>query len=435
MIGRFFELDQRGTTFKRECLAGFTTFITMAYIVVVNPKILEVAGIPAGASMVATVLSAFFGTLLMGVYAKRPIAIAPYMGENAFIAFTVVKVLHYSWQTALGAIFISGVLFTLVTVLRIRSWFARGIPESLKISFSVGIGLFLTFIGLHSTGIVALGIPGAPVHVGHLSHPRVLLAIAGTLVIAGLMIRRVPGAILIGIITITVAAFAFGLEKSPQAWVSLPPDLSPTLFAMDIMGACQWGMLSVILTIFVMAFVDTMGTLFGLAYKAEMFDADGNIPDIDKPMLCDALATTMAPVLGTTTSGAFIESAAGIAVGGRTGLTAVVTAFCFLGTLFFNPFFAAVPAYACGPALILIGGMMLAPLAKMNFDDLTELVPAFFTLTLMSFTYNVGVGMTAGFVAYPVLKIMAGRIRDISPAMWVFGAVSLLFYIFYPYPQ
>jgi AGZA family xanthine/uracil permease-like MFS transporter len=426
MIREYFKLDELGTNVRQEIIAGITTFVTMAYIIVVNPKILEAAGIPFGPSMVATVFSAFFGTLAMGLYAKRPFAIAPYMGENAFIAFTVVKVLGYSWQTALGAIFIGGVLFTILTVLRVRSWLANAIPEGLKIGFAVGIGLFLTFIGLNETGIVVLGVPGAPVHVGNFREPTVLLAVFGFLLTGILMARRVKGAILIGILTVSVLAFVFGVEKAPESLMSMPPGLSPIFLELDISGALTWGFFAVILTIFVMDFVDTMGTLIGMSYRAGLLDEDGNLPEIEKPMLCDSLATIVASLLGTTTTGTFIESAAGIEAGGRSGLTSVVTAFLFLTALFFAPFFSAIPAYAYGPALIIVGMLMLSPIGSIKFNDLTEVVPAFTVIVLMSFTYNIGIGMTAGFVVYPLMK-------TVPSGLWVMCGLSVLFFIFYPY--
>jgi AGZA family xanthine/uracil permease-like MFS transporter len=432
-IASFFEFGRLGTSFRREFTAGLTTFVTMAYIIVVNPKILEAAGIPFGPSMVATILTAFIGTLTMGLYAKRPFAIAPYMGENAFVAYTVVKVMGYSWETALGAIFVGGVLFMLLTVMKVRSWLADAIPESLKIGFAVGIGLFLTFIGLNDTGIVRLGVEGAPVHVGHFNEPVVLLAIAGFFLIATLLIKRVKAAILIGILAITFLAFLLGLAPLPSAWVSLPPDLSPTFLKLDIAGALSWGFFAVLLTIFVMDFVDTIGTLIGLAYKAELLDERGNLPEIEKPMLCDAVATTIAPLLGTTSSGAYIESATGIQAGGKSGFTAVVTALLFLSALFFAPLFNSIPSFAYGPALIIVGFLMITPVTKLKFDDLSETVPVFSVIILMSFTYNLGVGMTAGFVAYPLFKVISGQIRAVKPGMWILGGLSLLFFIFYPY--
>ena len=433
MIKRYFRLEEQGTSFNQEVMAGVTTFVTMAYIIIVNPKILEAAGMPFGASMVATILSAFFGTLVMGVYAKRPFAIAPYMGENAFVAYTVVNVLHYSWQTALGAIFIGGVLFTLLTLFKIRSWLADAIPENLKIAFAVGIGLFLTFIGLNETGIVKLGVEGAPVHVGNFHQTPVLLGVFAFLFIGFLMIKKIKGAILIGILTTTVIGFITGTTKLPSTWLSMPPDISPVFLKLDIAGAFSWGFFSVILVVFVMDFVDTMGTLLGLGYKAKMLDSNGNLPEIEKPMLADALATVAGALFGTTTSGAYIESAAGIEAGGKKGLTAVVTAFLFLGTLFFAPVLSAVPPYAYGAALIIVGLLMISPIAHLKFDDLAETIPVFLTMTLMSFTFNLGIGMTAGFVAYPLTMMISGRIKTVSAGMWILFAFSLLFYIFYPY--
>ncbi len=432
-LRRFFEIDRHGTTVGREAVAGLTTFVTMAYIIVLNPKILEVAGMPFGPAMVATVLTASFGTLLMGVYAKRPFAIAPYMGENAFIAFTVVRVLGYSWQTALGAIFIAGLLFTLLTVLKMRSWLADAIPTSLKIAFAVGVGLFLTFVGLNETGIVRLGVEGAPVRVGDLGQYPVLLALLGFLLTAWLMILRLPVAILAGITVVTAIGVAAGLVPLPDRWIDLPPDLSPLFLKLDVVGALTWGMFGVVMTIFVMSFVDTIGTLIGLGYKADLIDADGNMADIERPMLCDAVATTVAPLLGTSTSGAYIESASGIQAGGRTGLTAVVTALLFLSALFLAPLFAVVPPYAYGPALIIVGLIMITPITRLPFNDLAEAVPAFAVITLMSFTYNIGIGVTAGFLLYPLLKTLSGRMNEVKPGLWVLAALSLAFFMFYPY--
>jgi len=433
MIAKYFQFKELNTNFKTEIIAGFTTFITMAYIIIVNPKILEIAGIPVGPSMVATIMSAFFGTLAMGVYAKRPFAIAPYMGENAFIAFTVVKVLGYSWQTALGAIFISGVLFTILTLFKIRGWLANGIPESLKIAFAVGIGLFLAFIGLNETGIVTIGVPGAPVKVGNLHSSTNLLAIVGLLTISALMIRKNNAAILIGIIFTTILGFIFGITPIPENFISFPPDMSEIFLKLDIAGAFTWGFFAVILTTFVMDFVDTMGTLIGVSYRAGFLDKNGNLPEIEKPMLCDAAATVVGALFGTTTTGTFIESAAGIEAGGRSGFTSVVTAFLFLAALFFTPILTIVPAYAYGTALIIVGMLMLRPILNLNFDDLTDVIPAFLTIALMSFTYNLGIGMTAGFVVYPIAKLVGGKVSEVHASMWLLFSVSILFYIFYPY--
>src|SRR6266849_3865794 len=363
-LDQFFGLSHHQTTVRREIVAGLTTFFTMAYIVAVNPAILKTAGMPAGASLTATILTAIFGTLLMGFYANRPFAIGPYMGENAFIAFTVVHVLGYTWQSALGAVFLAGILFLLMTVLTIR---------------------------------------------------------------------RFPAAILSGVLATALLSFATRVAPAPAGWVSRPPSLQPVFFQFDLHSLFTWGFFPVVLTIFVMAFVDTMGTLIGVSARAGFLDKDGNLPQIERPMMADALATTFAAVIGTTTSGAYIESATGVEAGGRTGLTAVITALCFVGTLFFAPFISAIPPQAYGPALIFVGLLMLTPITRIPFDDLTELVPAFGVIVLMAFTYNVGIGMTAGFILYPFCKLISGRLRDVRPALWALTALSLLFFVFYPY--
>ena len=432
-LGNWFGFERAGTTAGREFVAGLTTFVTMSYIVVVNPAILRAAGIAVEPSTVATILTAIFGTLLMGLYANRPFAIAPYMGENAFVAYTVVQALGYRWQQALAAVFIAGVIFFLLTLLRVRQWLVEAIPAGLRCSFAVGIGLFLTFIGLNETGIVMLGSAGAPVRAGHLTAGPVLVAIFGFLLMAVLMIRRFPAAILVGILATAFLAFVTHVAPAPAGWVSMPPSLAPVLLKLDFHGALSWGFFPVILTIFVMAFVDTMGTLLGVSARAGFLDPAGNLPQIERPMLADALSTMFAPLVGTTTAGAYIESATGVEAGGRTGLTAVVTALCFAVSLFFSPFIAAIPAQAYGPALVVVGLLMLEPITKIAFGDFTELIPAFAVVALMSFTYNIGIGITAGFVLYPFCKLVAGRWREVKPGLWVLAGLSLLFFIFYPY--
>ncbi len=429
----FFQLDQRGTTVTREVIAGLTTFATMSYIIVVNPAILSAAGIPAGPGFVATVLAAVFGCVLMGVYANRPFAIAPYMGENAFIAYTVCLQLGYKWQTALAAIFIAGVLFVLLTVLRLRQWVVDSVPLSLRLSFAAGIGLFLTFIGLNQTGIVVLGVAGAPVRAGHITTAPVLVAIAGFIVLSVLVIRKVPGAILLGILITATIAFIAGTAHPPHQIVSLPPSLRPVLWQLDLRGALTWHAFPIVLTIFIMAFVDTMGTLIGLSARAGFLDANGNLPQIERPMMADALATCFSPAVGTTTSGAFVESATGIEAGGRTGLTALVAAACFAMSLFFAPLATAIPAQAYGPALVLVGLFMLEPVARIDFRDATESIPAFAVVTLMCFTFNIAVGITTGLVLYPLCKVVAGKAAQVKPGMWALAVISLLFFVFYPY--
>lgn len=405
----------------------------MAYIIVVNPAILKSAGIPAEPSMVATVLAAVLGCTLMGLYANRPFAIAPYMGENAFIAFTVCGVLGIPWQTALGAIFIAGLAFIVLTVLRIRTWVVESVPASLRYSFAVGIGLFLSFIGLNQTGIVALGVAGAPVKTGALTSAPVLVAVFGFLLTSVLIIRKFPGALLVGIVVTALVAFVAKVAPWPHHFVSLPPSVMPIVMQMDVRGALSWKAFPVALTIFIMAFVDTMGTLIGLSARAGFLDENGNLPQIERPMLVDAIATTVSPMLGTSTSGAFVESATGVEAGGRTGLVALVVAACFAVALFFAPFVAAIPAQAYGPTLILVGLFMLAPITKIDFEDYTESIPSFAVVALMCFTFNIAVGISAGFVLYAFCKLVSGRVRQVKPGMWMLTALSVLFFVFYPY--
>lgn len=428
----FFRFKQHRTSYRQETLAGITTFLTMAYIIIVNPAILENAGIPREASVTATILAAVFGTVVMAIWARRPFAIAPYMSENAFVAFVVVKVMGYSWQVALGAVFIAGVLFTLLTVFRVRSWLAESIPLSLKASFAVGIGLFLTFIGLNETGLVVPGVPGAPVRLGNISQPSVLLAVAGFLLVVVLMAWRVRGALVLGIIATTIGSILLGITPLPERLVGMPPSLGPILFQLDIRGALTLQFLPVVMVVFIMAFLDTIGTLIGLSMRADLLDERGNLPEIERPMLADALATMVAPLLGTTTTGAYIESAAGIEEGGRTGFCALVVALFFALSLFFAPLFTIVPPHAYGIALIVIGSFMIQPVTQLDFDDFTELIPAFITIVLMIFTYNIGVGMTAGMITHVLLKTCAGRAGEVRAGMWVLALLSVLLFVFLP---
>jgi len=432
-ILKFFEVEARGSSVRREILAGLTTFTTMSYIIVVNPAILKTAGIPAGPSMTATILASVFGCLLMGLYANRPFAIAPYMGENAFIAFTVCLGLGLRWQTALGAIFLAGIAFILLTVLRLRQWLVESIPTSLRYSFAVGIGLFLTFIGLNTTGIVELGVAGAPVKAGALTGAPVLVAIFGFLLISALVIRKIPGALLIGIVITALVAFVTRVAPWPSAFFGAPVSISPIFAQIDIREALSPKSLPIVLIIFIMAFVDTMGTLIGVSARAGFLDENGNLPQIERPMMADAVSTVLAPLFGTTTTGAFVESATGIEAGGRTGLTAVVVGICFALSAFAAPFVSAIPAQAYGPALIIVGLFMLAPITRIDFTDYTESIPAFAVVSLMCFTYNIAVGITAGFLLYPFCKSLQGKAREIRSGLWVLAALSLMFFVFYPY--
>jgi len=450
---RLFKLRENGTTVRTELLGGATTFITMAYIIVVNPAILGFAGIPQGPSTVATILAAAFGSLVMGFYANRPIAVAPYMGENAFIAFGLA-VIGIGWQQRLGTVFISGLVFALITLLRVRSWLANSISVSLKHSFAVGIGLFLSFIGLYETGIVTssvagmapqalirsgsslLSAPDVPVKIGNLRSPEVLLALFGFLLISFFLYRRVRGGILLGIAATAVIGYVFGLGKSPQAVVAIPfvgkYSLGAIAFKLDIVGVLRLSFLPILLTLFLMSFLDTLGTLVGVGAAANMIDEKGNFPDIERPMMVDAAACMFSALVGTSTSGAYIESATGIREGARTGLAAITTGMLFVVSLFFIPLIEPLQQlrYAYGPALIAVGLLMLSSVTKIDFGDLAELIPAFATIVMMIFTYNIANGLTAGLVLYPLFKLLAGRGKELNAGSIVLGLLCLVYYIF-----
>lgn len=433
LLNRYFALDAHGSNPRREFIAGLTTFLTMAYIIVVNPAILAAAGIPQGPSTTATILIAVAGTLGMGLYARRPFAVGPYMGENAFIAFTVVKILGFSWQEALGAVFVAGVLFVLLTVAHVRPWLVNAIPVSLRHSFSVGIGLFLALVGLNEAGIVGAGAAGTPLRVGALLSPSILMAVFTFVLIEVLLIRRIPGAILWGMLAATGAGFLLHLHPLPQTWVSAPPSLAPIFLKFRLHGLFGWSSLGVVFTIFILAFVDTAGTLIGVSARAGLLDEQGQLPQIERPMLVDAVSTVLASVLGTSTSGAFIESAAGVAAGGRTGLTAVVAALFFALSLFAAPLLTRIPPEAYGPALVVVGLMMLAPITRIPFDDATEAIPSLAAIVLMSFTYNIGIGIMAGFLLYPLCKLAGRQARELPAGAWVLAGLALAFFAFYPY--
>lgn len=449
----FFQLHERGTSVRTEILGGVTTFITMAYIMVVNPAILSFAGIPIGPGTVATILTAVFGCVLMALLANRPIAVAPYMGENAFIAFGLAT-LGIAWEQRLGAVFVSGVVFLLITLLGIRGWLANAVPASLKHSFAAGIGLFLAFIGLHETGIVtsfvsglpaqalqtdAQGLfmsPAVPVKLGSLHDPQVLLAVFGFVLMTVLMIRKVRGALLIGIVLTAAAGGALGFGHGPSAITALPftgeYDLSRIAFKLDIAGVLQLSFLPVLLTLFLMSFLDTLGTLTGLGAAADLLDEKGNFPQVGRPMLVDALTCMFSGLVGTSTSGAYIESATGISEGARTGLAALVTAALFALSLFFIPLIEPLQQlrFAYGPALIAVGVLMTASVRRIDLDDLTEWVPAFATIVMMVFTYNIANGLTAGLVVHPVLKLAAGRWREINAGMVLLALLCASYYLF-----
>jgi len=447
-IARFFRFAEHRTTLRTEILGGFTMFTAMAYIIVANPAILQFAGLPVGPSTVATILVAVFGCLLMGFYANRPIAVAPYMGENAFIAFSLTA-MGIGWQLAVGVVFVAGVVFLVITLLRIRMWLATALTPSLKHSFAAGIGLFLAFIGLLKCGIVTNfteGMPtpatstlprvDVPVKLGNLRDTRVLLAVCGLLLIAVLMCRKVRGALLIGMAVIAVAAYFAGVGARPTGIVALPftgeYDLSPIAFQLDVTGVLRASFLPVLLTLVLMSFLDTLGTLVGVGAAANMLDEKGNLPQMERPMLVDAATCMFSATVGSSTAGAFIESATGVKEGARTGLAAVVTGLLFAVALFFIPLVQPLQSlgFVYGPALVAVGVLMFNSVRKIDYDDLTEAIPAFVAVVLMVFTFNIANGLTAGLIVHPLLKFATGRVREITAGGVVLAALCLAYYVF-----
>ena len=427
-IDRYFGLTAQGTSVPKELRAGLATFLTMAYIIFVNPAILEQAGMDHGAVFVATCLAAAAGSIIMGLTANYPIALAPGMGLNAYFAFTMVPELGGDWQLALGVVFVAGLLFLGISLTPVRAWLVDSIPMNLKIGIAAGIGLFLALIGLQNAGIVADD-PATLVTLGDLSKPQALLAAGGFLVIAGLAVRKVPGAIIIGVLGVTVIAILSGLEPL-HGVASLPPSLAPTFLAMDLSGIFQLTTMVMALALLLVMILDAAGTLIGLARQAGFLDKDGHLPRLRQALLADSGSASLGAVFGTSTTTAYIESAAGVEEGGRTGLTAIAVAALFLLALFFSPLAQTVPAYATAPAILFVACLMAASLGAIHWEDPTEYIPALIIALMMPLTYSISTGIGLGFIAYVALKALTGRFRDINAAVAVIATAFLLKLVF-----
>jgi AGZA family xanthine/uracil permease-like MFS transporter len=419
-------MSELGTNVRTELLAGFTTFVTMAYIIFINPMILGDAGMPQGAVFVATCLVAALGTLIMGLYANYPIALAPGMGLNAYFAYVVVLGMGFTWQQALGAVFISGSLFLLVSILGLRDIIVRGIPLSLRIAITVGIGLFLAIISLKSSGIV-VGSEATLVTLGDLHKPEVVLAAIGFILICVLSAKRVKGSLLIGIVVVTVLSYFF-TDNSFNGLVSMPPSILPTFFQLDITGALSAGIVHVVLVFFLVELFDATGTLMGVARRAGLLTPERE-GQLSRALLADSGAIFVGSMLGTSSSTAYIESAAGVQEGGRTGLTAVTVAVLFLAALFFAPLAGTVPPYATAPALLFVACLMMRELTELEWDDITEVIPGCVTALMMPFTYSIANGVSFGFITYAALKLLTGRAREVHPVVWVIAAVFMYKFI------
>lgn len=427
LLDKFFKLTENGTNVRTELVAGLTTFLTMAYIIFVNPSILGDAGMPKDSVFVATCLAAAIGTLIMGLYANYPMALAPGMGLNAYFAYVVVKGMGLPWQVALGAVFISGCLFLTVTLFKLREMIVDGIPHSIRTAITVGIGMFLGLISLKSAGIVVAN-PATLVGIGDLHKAPVVLAIIGFFLIVALDRLKVKGAILIGILVVTVLSFFFGGNKF-MGLVSAPPSLDPTLFKLDIMGALSVGIFNVVLVFFLVELFDATGTLMGVANRAGLLK-NGKMARLNKALLADSTAIVAGSFLGTSSTTAYIESAAGVQAGGRTGLTAVAVAVLFLACLFIAPLAGVVPAYATAPALLYVSCLMLRELVEIDWSDTTESVPAAITAIMMPFTYSIAQGVAFGFISYALLKLLTGRAKEVKIIVWTIAAVFTFKFIY-----
>ncbi len=427
-LEKFFEIENNGSSLQKELIAGVTTFITMAYIIFVNPQMMAESGMDHGAIFVGTCLAASLACLFMGLYANWPVGLAPGMGLNAFFTYTVVGEMGYSWEVALGAVFIAGILFFLMSITPLRRWMLDSIPLNLRIAMGAGVGLFIGFIGLKNGGIIVAN--GATfLSLGDFTEPSTFLAGIGFLLISILAIRNIPGAIIIGILSITMLSVIFNLIEFNGVF-AIPPDISPVLFRLDIVGALEIGMLSIIVSFLFVNLFDTAGTLFGVATRAKFIEDSGNIKDLDKALKTDSGSSVFGSFLGCAPVTSYVESSAGIEAGGRTGLTAVVVGILFLLSTFLSPIASVIPAYATSGALIYVAILMLSGMESLNWEDKSELLPALVIIVMIPLTFSIANGIALGFLAYVAIKIFIGEIKNISSGAWFLTIIFVAKFIF-----
>lgn len=460
-LDSYFKLSENKTDVKTEIIAGITTFITMAYIIFVNPNVLKFAGMNmpgikgdgaaaltaindpiVGAVFVATCIAAAVGTLIMGLYANLPFAQAPGMGLNAFFTYSVCLTLGYTWRQALAAVLLSGILFIIITVTSIREKIVDAIPQNLKFAISGGIGLFIALIGLKSGGIITAN-AATLVGFGKFTNPHVIVTLIGIAITGILMAKNVKGSILIGIVLTTIIGIPFGITKTAGATIfSMPPSLSHTFFAFDFKGLLGIGskgiigailsLIMVVITICLVDLFDTIGTLVGTAQKAKMVDENGRVKNMNKALLCDAVATTVGACLGTSTVVTYVESTSGVSEGGRTGLTATTVGIMFILAMFFSGLVGVVPAEATAPALVIVGVLMMGAVTHIDFNDFTEALPAFFTIAMMPFSYSIANGIASGLIFYPVVKLVTGRRKEVHPIVYILAVLFILRFVLLP---
>ncbi|WP_269913511.1 NCS2 family permease [Acinetobacter sp. HY1485] len=424
LLERLFQLSDNKTSVKTEAVAGLTTFLTMCYIIIVNPLILSATGMDHGAVFVSTCIAAAVGCLVMGLVANYPIALAPGMGLNAYFAYSVCIGMHVPWETALAAVFMSGIVFILISLVRIRELIVNSIPMSLKFAIGGGIGLFLALVALKNAGIIAPN-PATTMGLGDLKDPKALLAMLGFLMIVVMHHLRVRGAIIISILVVTAIATFMGLNEF-KGVVGAIPSITPTLFKMDFSGLFTAGMVGVIFVFFLVDLFDSTGTLVGVAHRAGIIKDDGHIPRLKKVLMADSTAIVAGAALGTSSTTPYIESASGVAAGGRTGLTAVFVAICFLGCLFLFPLAQSVPGFATAPALLFVGVLMIQGITKIEWNDITEAVPAFLTIVFMPFAYSIADGIAMGFISYALIKLFTGKAKTVPWMAWIIACLWVL---------
>ena len=428
ILERFFKLKSHGTTPKQELIAGLTTFVTMAYIILVNPQIMSAAGMDPGASFVGTCIAAALACFAMGLYANWPVGLAPGMGLNAFFTFTVVIELGYSWEIALGAVFLAGILFVIMSITPLRRWMLDSIPMNLRVAMGSGVRLFVGFIGLKSGGLIVDNDANF-LSLGDFSNTETLLAGLGYLLISVLAIRKVPGSIILGVIAVTVSGILLGLVQF-QGFVSAPPDLAPTFLKLDILGALDVAMVSIVISFLFVNLFDTAGTLLGVANRANLIGSDGKVKNLDRALKADSTSSVVGAFFGCAPVTSYVESSAGVEAGGRTGLTAVVVGLMFLLAIFFSPLAAIVPAYATSGALIYVAILMLGGMEKLDWSDTTELVPSLIMIVMIPLTFSIANGIALGFISYVVIKAFVGEIKSVSSGAWFLFAVFVAKFIF-----
>ncbi len=430
-IEKFFKLKENNTSIKTEILAGLTTFFTMSYLFILSPKLLASTGLDFTSTLTVTALFIFIGSLIMGLYSNKPYAVAPFLGETAFISFTACGALGFSIKTALAAIVVCGIVLLFMTLFNIRTYIVNKIPEAIKISFCSGLGLFFIFIALRDMNIVTFTQNVIPLEVGNFTQIPVILGIISFLILITLVKKNLKAAVLISIITSTILGIILGDVQLPEKLISLPNSPMPSLLQTDFSGLLNKNFIPIFFVIFLLVNIDTAGALIGLSYKTENQNKENN--DLKKPMIADSISVIIAPLLGTTTPGAYLDSMTGINAGGRTGLTAITVGFLFLIGLIFTPIITIIPAYAYAPALLYVGILMTTIIAKTDFEDISEFAPVIFTICAMIFTYNIGSGIVAGFIIYPLTQILCGQKNKTNTITWILFVLSIIYFIIYPY--